>query len=366
MRAIKTTDRINSLNSNTQQTLTESAFAPAIQSMTGYALRDCDLTNGNTATEGADTVKLQLELRSVNSRFLDLSFKLPDALRYAEPTLRDLIAKRIKRGKLECKASYSYRSETNQTLSVNQQLLTDLLACAVVVEKQTRETFALAMQASPQLQQSQPIQANPISIGEILRWPGVCQSSAQASGTEGVALDLQTEAIAQSLGQLCEAVLFDFYASRQREGEQTARSILANAEQIEALIQSLEGELPTINKEIHDRFADKVTEKLKQAASEEASKSDDMQGRIHQEIVLLALRADVSEELARLNGHIAELRATLAAGGAMGKKLDFLMQEFNREANTLGSKAQSPVVTKTAMSLKVLIEQIREQVQNLE
>jgi uncharacterized protein (TIGR00255 family) len=320
-----------------------------IQSMTGFAQSQIQLTLGGLdAIQGGESPKtstatLSIELKSVNSRFLDLSFKAHDDLRAFESQLRDKITQKIKRGKLECRLSIKYPSQAGTGQQLNIAELQKVLALASA----TREQARLASQ-----------ELAGYSALELLRWPGVIEqgSAESAEGETAAAIGIQLDLLmAQALEQFCK--------SRLREGAQTANVMLEHAVGIEALVTRLETDLPAINTELQNRFKDKALERLN---LETLQDSPEVVGRINQELVLLALRADVSEEINRLKSHLIELRKTLHGDGAVGKKLDFLLQEFNREANTLGSKAPSLEVSKIAIELKLLIEQIREQVQNLE
>jgi uncharacterized protein (TIGR00255 family) len=338
-----------------------------IQSMTGFAQVVNRISLGPEL--GAENATLLLELRSVNSRYLDLTFKIPDELRHFESLLREQISTKVKRGKLECRVSLKRdNSADDNTLNgnkLNKEALNLLFAA-----NQTVITTALAMGLQV---------AMPNSL-DILRWPGVwaksgvdASESQNAEGLVGDGVQLDRD----NLTTIAAQVLSEFTKSRLREGAQTAKAMLQYGDQIESLVLGLEAKLPEINTEIQKRFSDKVWERLLGGATEAVKtgnadrtvnilKTEDSQNRINQELVLMAMRADVSEEISRLKAHIAELQKTLSGSGPVGKKLDFLMQEFNREANTLGSKAPNVDVSKVSTELKLAIEQIREQVQNLE
>jgi uncharacterized protein (TIGR00255 family) len=363
-----------------------------IQSMTGFSQVVSRLTIGESAT--GDNATLLLELRSVNSRYLDLTFKAPDDLRHFESLLREQISAKVKRGKVECRLSLKRDGGADDsalaTNALNKVALAALLtASAAVLEDATSAGL--------------PISAP--STLDFLRWPGVwyapVKSKTVEAGDENMAAELtqgQNAALDKNeLTSIADEALTEFIQSRLREGAQTARAMLTYADAIAALVKKLETKLPDINAEIQKRFSDKVWERLQGVAPSEASKAtnstnsanltnltnttkapigsngpeallktEDSQNRINQELVMMAMRADVSEEISRLNAHIQELRKTLSGSGPVGKKLDFLMQEFNREANTLGSKAPNLEVSKASTELKLAIEQIREQVQNLE
>jgi uncharacterized protein (TIGR00255 family) len=338
-----------------------------IQSMTGFAQVVNRISLGSEL--GAENATLLLELRSVNSRYLDLTFKVPDELRHFESLLREQISAKVKRGKLECRVSLKRDSFAEDNVLHGNKL-----------NKNALDTLFAANQAVMTAALTIGLQVAPPNCLEVLRWPGVWvkagsdaveQNNAEAMSGDGAQLNRE------NLSAITEQVLSEFKKSRLREGAQTAKTMLQYGADIEALVLNLEATLPQINAEIQKRFSDKVWDRLLGNESDGAKtgnagklanalKTEDSQNRINQELVLMAMRADVSEEISRLKAHIAELRKTLSGSGAVGKKLDFLMQEFNREANTLGSKAPNLDVSKASTELKLAIEQIREQVQNLE
>ena len=287
-----------------------------IHSMTGYA----------TANRTLSLCRMNVELRAVNSRYLDLTFRLPEELRPIESQLRELLMGRVQRGKLECRVSVSDLPAEQRMLMVNRDLVTRLANAA-------REVQQLAPDATP------------LSVADILRWPEVI-------GEPDLSLD--------ELGAACIALVSEtadeFNASRRREGEKLAQVILERAQRMQELVTEIAPKVPQLVKS----YGERLTARLAEAA---LSPDDD---RMRQEIVLFAAKIDVDEELARLQAHIKELQHVLAKGGAVGRRLDFLMQEFNREANTLGSKSVDIDSTQVAVELKVLIEQMREQVQNIE
>jgi uncharacterized protein (TIGR00255 family) len=287
-----------------------------IYSMTGFAVAQCDTVAGT----------IMIELRSVNHRYLELYLRLDDELRAFEPQVREAISSRLGRGKVECRASLVAKSGE----SAPTELSADML-----------ERLALL---SASVQQHFP-QSRPLSVSDILRWPGILVTENIAPDTLGVNL----------LGAL-EQALQDMTASRVREGEKLAAIIAERVSQMEVLVARVRPLLPALLKSYQEKLAAKLQEVLQTA--------DD--ARIHQELALYAQKIDVDEELGRLSTHLQEVRRILAAGGAVGKRLDFLMQELNREANTLGSKSVSSETSQASMELKVLIEQIREQVQNIE
>ena len=287
-----------------------------IQSMTGYAAKTRDVAHGS----------LSFELKSVNSRFLDVHFRVCDELRMAEPALREAIAGRAGRGKVECRVYFMAAARGSQQLQLNE----DLLAQLGVLDRQVRTGMP---------------DARALAVGEVLRWPGIF-------GDE--AID-QEALLAETLAVAREA-LDDFVASRGREGEKLKAIILERVARMRERVAQVAPYIPAAQAAFQD--------KLKQRLIDAIGSADDE--RVRQEVVVFAARIDVAEELARLVTHLVEVERVLKQGGAVGKRLDFLMQELNREANTLGSKSVVSEVSQTAMDLKLLIEQMREQVQNLE
>jgi uncharacterized protein (TIGR00255 family) len=284
--------------------------------MTGYATAAREFAYG----------ALSVELRSVNHRYLDVQFRLPDELRGIESALREVLTTRLNRGKVECRVSYAAAPATLKTPEINSELLQQLTALNTKVKS-----------ALPQ--------AADLSAAELLRWPGMLGSEA-----------LPIEELKNACQELLRTVLEDFTAARSREGEKLKTLLLERAAGIEKQVAEVAPRMP----QIITAFREKLQQRLKEAMAN----GDDE--RIRQEVVLFANKIDVDEELTRLTAHISELRRILVKGGAVGKRLDFLMQELNREANTLGSKAMDVAVTQVAMDLKLLIEQMREQIQNIE
>jgi len=285
-----------------------------IHSMTGYA----------SAVRELPTLSLAAELKGVNSRFLDIQFRLADELRTVEPQLRELIAARVSRGKLECRVVVSPSAAAAPQFSLNETLL------------------AALAQAARQVRAAIP-DAQPLRVGEVLHWPGVL-------GEEPTAL------LRESCLALARELLEEFTASRAREGEKLAKMIIERVERMAALLEEIRPRLP----EAIVAYEEKLTARLREAIGGADPE------RIRQEIALFGVKADIAEELSRLGAHLAEVRRVLAAGGAGGKRLDFLMQELNREANTLGSKSVSKELSDASLEFKLLIEQMREQIQNIE
>lgn len=286
-----------------------------ICSMTGFAAIEREIADG----------VLIIELRSVNHRYLELQMKLDDNVRTLEPLIREQIAAKLGRGKVECRMSLMSSLDRAQM-----ELNTDTL----------QRLSQLAGEVHQQFPQHQPL-----SIAEILHWPGVLKS-------QGVNQEALAEEVRAGLSQ----VLQDMSDSRMREGAKLKAMILERLAAMEQVITSIKPLLPLQIKAYQERLATKLQETLASASEE----------RLSQELAIFMQRVDVDEELTRLYAHITEVRRILNADAAAGKRLDFLMQELNREANTLGSKSVSLEVSHASMELKVLIEQMREQIQNIE
>jgi len=294
--------------------------------MTGYASASRDTSAG----------RLQLELRSINSRFLDLAFRMPDELRSAEPALREQLTAGVARGKVECRISLQKLPAESRQPAIDRGLLVQLVA------------------AADEIQAAAPA-ARPLSVADLMRWPGVL--------AEPLA---DPEAIARDVVALGREAVAQLTESRRREGEKLAQAILERADRMEAIVAQLQVQAPELLAAFEQRLVERLRAALTDAAGNTSLPVDEMMERVRQEVVLHGLRIDVAEELSRLAVHIGELRRILQGEGQVGKRLDFLLQELNREANTLGSKAANIDLTGAAVELKLLIEQIREQVQNLE
>jgi uncharacterized protein (TIGR00255 family) len=287
-----------------------------IHSMTGYATAAADLPRG----------ALALELRSVNSRYLDIQFRLTDELRGAEPMLRELIGARVARGKVDCRIGFSARSGIEAAQALNVPALDKLQRLA-----------AEAQRAFPQ--------SGPLRLADVLRWPGVI---AEAPQDEAALREAALGAARGALEELC--------AARAREGAKLAANITARVVDMERRIAEVAPLVPEAVAAFQAKLAQRLREALGSADDE----------RVRAEIAVFAMKSDVDEELTRLSAHLGEVRRTLAQGGPVGKRLDFLAQELNREANTLASKAAGARIADHALELKLLIEQMREQVQNIE
>ncbi len=287
-----------------------------LRSMTGYAVETADVAAG----------QISLELRAVNARFLDLTFRMGEDFRALEPALRERVAEQVKRGKMECRVNFTAREDTALPGSLNGVLLGQLKALS-----------DSAQAAFPQ--------ARPMAVAEILRWPGMLGDTSP-----------NLEALQATAMRLMDAALAQFNASREREGDKLKTVILDRVARMREHAAAIRPRTP----EIVAAYREKLARRL-----EELMPTPD-HDRIHQEVALFAQKIDVDEELDRLLTHLDEVARVLNAGGAAGKRLDFLMQELNRESNTLGSKSVSLELTRTSVELKVLIEQMREQIQNIE
>lgn len=287
-----------------------------ILSMTGFASASREFPGG----------LLSIELRAVNHRYLDVQMRLPEELRVIEAQLRELIAGRVSRGKVECRVGISQNDNDAQQLELNHDTVRRLMAIA-------SEVRAIA----PQMRE--------LGMGELMRWPGVLKSNS-----------LAPEVLQQLCSEGLKVVLEDFRATRGREGEKLAQVLRDRIDAMTQIIVDIKPRLPLILEAYRAKLSARLHEAL-------GNIDDD---RIKQEFALFAQKIDVDEELERLTTHLGEIRRILKTGGQVGKRLDFLMQELNREANTLGSKSVSTETTQASVELKVLIEQMREQIQNIE
>jgi uncharacterized protein (TIGR00255 family) len=266
------------------------------------------------------------ELRAVNHRFLEPHIRLPDDLRGLESAVRERLSARLARGKVDCNLRYVARPEAGAGLRVNRRLVTQLLAAA--------EEVAALVGSSVEP-----------SAFDLLSWPGVLEEPAR---------DL--DAVGQEAIALLERALDTLEATREREGERLARLIVERCDRLQTSVAQVRELMPQILDAVRRRLRDRLAEL-----------SGELDGnRLEQELALLAQRLDVDEEMDRLEAHIAEVRSVVAGSQPVGRRLDFLMQELNREANTLTSKSADLAVTRAGVDMKVLIEQMREQIQNLE
>lgn len=305
-----------------------------INSMTGYA----------ATTHETDAGTITVEIKSVNSRFLDLQFRINDDFRSIEPLFREAISRKLTRGKVECRFSFGKKNNSGATKSLNTEVL------AQIAELQTQVT-------------KQFLTATPLSVNELLRWPGVVEEA-----------EINEEMLQSSITSTINSTLDAFVISREREGAALEQTLLSRIAAMEQIVERITPLVP----QVVQQFQQKATARLEEAlglalqnggngnnAAQSITREEALD-RIRQEVTMYGIRIDVAEELARLSAHLTETRHILKKGGQVGKRLDFMMQELNREANTLGSKAAAKELADASMELKLFIEQMREQVQNLE
>ena len=287
-----------------------------IHSMTAFARESA------TTEQGVLTV----ELRSVNHRYLDCSFKLPDVLRPLEQRLREQATAALGRGKLDCLIRLQSDPARGGEWQVDSEQLQRLLSAAHDIEQGME-------------------QSRPMSALEVLQFPGICTAQEQSE-----------ELLLKEAGELFARAMEDLKSNRAREGSKLAQLVLDRLQLLETEVARTRLEVPELIQQQRQRVITRIGELGVEAD----------QGRLEQELVYMTQKADVDEELDRLDAHISEIRRALDKGGPCGRRLDFLMQELNREANTLSSKSVSSSTTQSAVELKVLIEQMREQIQNIE
>jgi uncharacterized protein (TIGR00255 family) len=300
--------------------------------MTGYAAVQSTPARNTPETDAATdaNARLGVEIRSVNSRFLDLAFRLPDELRQAEPALRELLTGKLKRGKIEMRVSLESSSGSN-----------------------LRAPAASTLQRLGSLEdtvKSWLPHAAALSVADVLRLAG--------------GEDKTTHDYSDELLKLSKKALKDLLAAREREGARLAQMLLDRTAQLRALAASAVPMVPKLVEQQKIRFMERWQEAM--ALGGGSTLPEAAQDRALTEATSFAIRIDVAEEITRLSSHLDEIDRLLAAGGEVGKRLDFLIQELHREANTLGSKSGSLELTHVSVDMKVLIEQIREQVQNIE
>lgn len=287
-----------------------------IRSMTAFAGNEAEI----------DNLALNCELRSVNHRYCDITLKLPDRLRFVEADLRSLIAANIKRGKIECAINYKKQAQMGQTLIVNMAAVKALLSATDAIAEQMPES-------------------RPFSALEVLAFPGVQQEP-----------EIDNAQFGPDIVALVERTLQQMLEVREREGEQLALLIQERCRKVLTLVAAAHQRMPEVLVHIRDKLRNKVQDLVAEPDFD----------RLEQELVLLTQKLDVEEELDRLETHVAEVLRLTGERQPVGRRLDFLMQEMNREANTLGSKSADKNMTGIAIDLKVLIEQMREQIQNIE
>lgn len=305
--------------------------------MTGYA----------TSTQETEAGTITIEIKSVNSRFLDLQFRINDEFRALESHFREAISKRITRGKVECRFSFGKKTTDAQQKSLNSGVLQQL------------EEFQTAIS-------SRFPNASALTSAEILRWPGVIEES-----------EINAEHLQAAIQATMQQTLDAFVVSREREGAALGQVLLSKITAMEEIVTRITPLMPQILQQFQQKATARLEEALGLATANSANPASQVSttqtitreealDRIRQEVTVYGIRVDVAEELARLSAHLTETRHLLKKGGQLGKRLDFMMQELNREANTLGSKAALKELADASMDLKLLIEQMREQVQNLE
>ncbi len=305
--------------------------------MTGYgsASRQVSLGAGVVAD-------LQVECRAVNSRFLDLGFRLPDECRGAEPALREMATHSLSRGKVEFRAAWRVNSAAAGAAKSNPHALgainSDRLDALYTLQEKAQASFPKAQQ---------------LSIAEVLRWPGIVS---EPRGEEDGWITATVEAGRAALAALMEC--------RHAEGKALVGILTSITSKMRDIVKIIESKVPQYVAQYQEKLTERLSEAL--AAQEQAKAGTELMERIRQEVVLYAVRIDIAEEFARLKTHLHAVDTALTGKGPVGKRLDFLMQELNREANTLSSKSVSEECTQAALELKLMIEQMREQVQNLE
>lgn len=287
-----------------------------IRSMTAFARQELDTGTGD----------LSWEIRSLNHRYLELGVRLPEELRAMESAVRERVGARLGRGKIECSCRYRPAASAAVPVDIDEENLARLLtACGTVAAS---------------LPESVPL--NPV---ELLRWPGVLREEA-----------VDTAPLQKSALALLDRTLDELLQFREREGEQIRLQLLQRCDAMSELVQQARNNLPEIQAALREKLEARLAD-METAADP---------GRLEQELVIQIQKSDVDEEMERLQGHVDEVRRVLVREEPVGRRLDFLMQELNREANTLGSKSVAAVTTSISVELKVLIEQMREQVQNTE
>ena len=290
-----------------------------IHSMTAFA----------SVSENGDFGQLSWEIRSVNHRFLDINIKLPENLGMFEPELRERVRETLKRGKVDCYLK-QFVLKQGETLALNQSLLSQLVHKARDIKQKFSEDANADIS---------------VDVIHLLNWPGVLiPAETNLKEIKGIILTAFNHAIA------------DLITARAREGEALEKVLLAKLKNIDAEAKKVKKRLPDILKLQHEKLQSRLSD----------AKIELDPNRLEQEMVMFANKIDITEELDRLNTHVSEVKRIIEKGGAIGRRLDFFMQELNREANTMASKSVDAATTQVAVAIKVLIEQMREQVQNIE
>lgn len=286
-----------------------------IQSMTAYARIE----------HKADWGSASWEIRSVNQRYLETYLRLPEHFRSLEPLLRERLRKRLNRGKIEVNLRYDLNDTDTSELQLNEALAKQLVTAANWLKKEAKH--------------------GKLNLVDVLKWPGVMSSSEQ-----------DMDALGKELLEVFDLAITQFIEARGREGDAITHMLTTRLDAIVEQVAVVREHMP----KVIEWQREKLTHRLDEITGELDP------ARMEQEMVILAQKMDVAEEMDRLDAHISETRRILDKGGPQGRRLDFMMQEFNRESNTLASKSISADVTAAAVELKVLIEQMREQIQNIE
>ena len=297
----------------------------SVHSMTGFAHNQVETLLG----------LLAIDIKSVNSRYQEISLRLPDELRFLEGEIRSALSGSVSRGKIECRMQWIGDAEREADLNAK--------AVEALLNLHTK------------VNQLYP-EAKPLTVSQILTFSGIL-----------IPKLVDTENLKNQVLLALKNTIEVFLNAREREGEALSKIILGYCERIEETVEVLRPRIPQIIQNIHQKLEERLQEAFLKTLSENSTLTrDEINDRIRQEVILYAIKLDVDEEMNRLLTHTKEIRRLLQMGGEVGKKLDFMAQELNREANTLGSKAASIEMTQTALTLKVNIEKIREQIQNLE
>lgn len=296
-----------------------------VNSMTGFAHQQVETVLG----------LLAIEIKSVNSRYQEIAIRLPEELRFLEGEIRTVLSKSAARGKIECRMQWVGEAVHEQTL--NKMALSNLLA----LQEEVFEVHS---------------DVRPLTVSQILSFPGILEPKA-------VDFELLKAEVLTGLN----AALNIWLEARAREGEALAKVIGGYCDRIVETVNALQPKIPKIVSNLQKKLEERLNEVLAKTLVDHSTLScEEVNDRIRQEVILYAIKIDVDEEMNRLLTHVNEIRRLLTVGGEIGKKLDFMMQELNREANTLGSKAAAIEMTQTSLALKINIEKMREQVQNLE
>lgn len=297
----------------------------SVSSMTGFAHYQIQTLLG----------LLAIDVKSVNSRYQEISIRLPEELRFMEGEIRAVLSKSVARGKIECRMQWVGEAVIEQTL--NQEAMKNLYSLQAEV-----------MSAHPDVK--------PLTVSQVLTFPGILEPKS---------VDFEQLKSQVLLG--LEETLTIFLQARKREGEALSFVLNSYCDRIVDTVKELEPKIPELIENIQKKLEERLKEALSKTLVEHSTLTrEEVNDRIRQEVILYAIKLDVDEEMNRLLTHVKEVRRLLAEGEEVGKKLDFLMQELNREANTLGSKAAAIEMTQTSLALKVNIEKMREQIQNLE